>query len=87
MSICTQCGGREIWSYKLMGESGPMDHYCEKCGKTETADTPAGALDAALKREAEMRQRIAELEAALAESRALRDDLWQALKEKSECAF
>jgi len=87
MSICTKCGGREIWSYNLMGESAPPDHYCDKCGKTDIADTPAGALDAALKRESELRQRIAELEAALQESRELRDDLWQALKQKSEGAF
>jgi hypothetical protein len=65
MSICTQCGGREIWSYKLMGESGPMDHYCEKCGKTDIADTPSGAMEVVLRRESELRQRIAELESAL----------------------
>jgi hypothetical protein len=33
------------------------------------------------------RQRIAELESALAESRVLRDDLWRALKQKSEGGF
>jgi len=60
MSICTQCGGRDV-----IPVTSTHSYYCSDC---KTVD---GVLEATLRREAELRQRVAELETALQEIAAI----------------
>jgi len=63
MSICTKCGESTT---RVIGKNGGVNYWCGQCDSLVAA-VDAVDMAAALRRETELRQRIAELEAALCE--------------------